>query len=117
VTDRERAAALVAEIEALLGDLDGEALLALRGDVARLDGRILTDLLRASSPAAAAPGRDPERFLGVKDLAARLDKSADWIYRNRETLPFPAHTVGGEIKFRVGDVERYFRRIGRSRNG
>lgn len=72
---------------------------------------VLTAL--ASVPAAPEGGGRVEpasgdRLLDVKEAAARLGASADYLYRHAKRLPFTVR-IGSRLRFSSAGIDRYIR--------
>lgn len=68
----------------------------------------------ASGPAAvpsgnAAPANSSDRLLTVPELAARMNTSADYIYRHSEQWPF-TRRLGRSLRFSQNGYERWMAR-------
>jgi excisionase family DNA binding protein len=58
-------------------------------------------------------GHSTDALLNVKEAAARLGTSADWLYRRTKSLPFVVR-VGRHVRFSANGIDRYIRnRMGR----
>ena len=47
------------------------------------------------------------RLLSVADLATYLGVKPQWIYNNHRSLGIPARKIGGHLRFRLTDVDRW----------
>jgi excisionase family DNA binding protein len=45
--------------------------------------------------------------LSVADLATYLGVKPQWIYNNHRSLGIPARKIGGHLRFRLTDVDRW----------
>lgn len=45
--------------------------------------------------------------MSVEDLAAYLGVKKGWIYNNHRALRLPARRIGGHLRFRLSDVDRW----------
>jgi predicted DNA-binding transcriptional regulator AlpA len=91
--------------------LTAEAVASARGELARLDSLLLARLMNASG--ALSPSPPTDRRLNVKEAAAKLGTSKDWLYRHAGTLPFTVR-IGRGVGFSEAGIERYLRqRAGR----
>ncbi len=70
---------------------------------------LLRLLLREKVPAPPPP------LLKLEEAAAKLDKSKSWLYHNYRGLGLGFKKIGGELRFRGADVERFLRVGGRRR--
>ncbi len=50
------------------------------------------------------------RLLSVSDLAAYLGVKTAWIYNNHKAVGLPGRKVGGHLRFRLADVDRWIDR-------
>ena len=65
-------------------------------------GRLVSDLHRQSVAA------ENDEILGVKEAAHAIGKSADWMYRHADTLPFTVH-IGRSLRFSRLGLQRWLR--------
>jgi len=107
-------AAMVASLEALdIQHAPSEALLALLAACAAAEARIAVRLAAvAPEPAAPAPV-EPERFISVKEAAARIGVAPKWLYRRKKTLPFMREVAPGTWRVSVPALDRWMARRGR----
>ncbi|MFG2113901.1 helix-turn-helix domain-containing protein [Streptomyces sp. NPDC048718] len=54
------------------------------------------------------------RLMSVTDLAEYLGVTPAWVYNNHRTLNIPAFKIGGHLRFRPTDVDRWIERDCRS---
>ncbi|WP_175410121.1 helix-turn-helix domain-containing protein [Streptomyces sp. TRM64462] len=47
------------------------------------------------------------RLMSVTDLAEYLGVTHAWVYNNHRALNIPACKIGGHLRFRPSDVERW----------
>ena len=80
-----------------------EELPRLLGDLAEVTAIALARLI--APPAAQIP----DRLLGVEEAAKRLGISKDYLYRNRNRLPF-TRRLGRSLRFSEQGIDRYLRR-------
>jgi excisionase family DNA binding protein len=66
----------------------------------------------APEPAAPAP-LGPERFISVKEAAARLGVSPKWLYRRKKTLPFMREVAPGTWRVSEPALDRWMHNRGR----
>jgi excisionase family DNA binding protein len=52
---------------------------------------------------------DEERWVGVEDVAKRLDVNKDSVYRWIEKMGLPAHRVGRLFRFKISEVDEWVR--------
>lgn len=45
--------------------------------------------------------------MSVADLAVYLGVTAAWVYNNHRALGLPARKIGGHLRFRLADVDRW----------
>lgn len=50
------------------------------------------------------------RLMTVDELAEYLGKKPAWIYNNHRTLGIPSRKVGGSLRFRLSEVDRWIDR-------
>ncbi|HEY6293324.1 MAG TPA: helix-turn-helix domain-containing protein [Terriglobia bacterium] len=97
---------------AALSELPAEVIPALRGELARLDTLLLTQLL------ASANGQEQEEpqgdhLLTIEEAATKLRSSKDWLYRHAATLPFTIRR-GRSLRFSDQGIEKWIaQRAGR----
>jgi len=93
-------------------DLQPEAIPAIRGELARLDTLLLSQLLQPGN----RQGRnqeDGDRLLNAHEAAEKLAASTDYLYRHSSKLPFTVR-LGRKVRFSEAGIERYIRaRMGR----
>jgi len=51
-----------------------------------------------------------KRLFDVKDVAAMLGFTEDWVYRKTRQGDFPHVRIGGRIRFRLEDIEQFITR-------
>lgn len=88
------------ELARLLGDL------VQREELARL--RLRSGLLSASDNRGRAAGQEADENLDAAEAARRLGISRDWLYKNRDRLPF-AVKLGRRVVFSARGLERWNR--------
>jgi len=96
---------------ARIADVSPEIIAGLRGELAAIDTLLLGRLL---SPIRSAERRSqPDRRLNVKEAAAKLGMSRDWLYRHAAAQPFTVK-IGRSVGFSEEGIERWLRqRAGR----
>ncbi|MFF4531065.1 helix-turn-helix domain-containing protein [Streptomyces sp. NPDC001407] len=47
------------------------------------------------------------RLMSVTDLAEYLGVTPAWVYNNHRALNIPARKIGGHLRFRPSDVDRW----------
>jgi len=98
-------ATVVAALEALdLAAAPSEALVALLAACAATEARIAVRLATAEPPAPVDAGSD--RFLTVREAAARLGMKPQYIYDNKATLPFVSR-LGRAVRVSERRLARY----------
>ena len=98
-------ASVVVALEALdLNHALPGALVPLLAACAATEARIAVRLAMAEPPAAVDAG--PDRFLTVREAAARLAMKPQYIYDNKATLPFVAR-VGRAVRISEHKLARY----------
>lgn len=85
-------------------DLPADVARALLAQVAPLQMALLG---RAFAPDGPGAGRD--RLLTVKDAAAKIGQSAEWLYKHASTLPFTVRN-GRALRFSEVGIEAWIRR-------
>lgn len=50
------------------------------------------------------------RLMSVADLAKYLGVTPAWVYNNHRALNIPARKIGGHLRFRPSDVDRWIER-------
>ena len=85
-------------------DLPPQVARALLAQVAPLQMSLLG---RAFAPDGVGGGRD--RLLAVKDAAAKLGQSVEWLYKHASTLPFTIRN-GRALRFSEVGIEAWIRR-------
>ena len=90
----------------LIDALAPEAVARLRGELTRLDSLLLACLMSANSGLTPHPPTD--RRLSVKEAAAKLGVSRDYLYRHADHLPFTVR-IGRSLGFSEAGVDRYLR--------
>jgi excisionase family DNA binding protein len=89
-------------------DVDLVPVRALPGFIAELAGlqaRAAARLRQADEGPEPSPCVD--RLLDVREAAARLGMSADWLYRHRDKLPFARRVGRRAVRFSEVDLERW----------
>jgi len=83
-----------------------EEVASARGELSRLDSLLLARLMSAIGGLTPRPPTD--RRLSVKEAAAKLGTSKDWLYRHAGTLPFTVR-IGRGVGFSEAGIERFLR--------
>jgi excisionase family DNA binding protein len=108
-------ASVVAALEALdLAHAPPGAMVSLLAACAATEARIAVRLATAAAEPAAPVDAGPDRFLTVKEAAARLGMTPQYIYDNQATLPFVAH-VGRAVRISEHKLGRYMANRTRTR--
>jgi predicted DNA-binding transcriptional regulator AlpA len=89
-----------------VNDLSVEDVPALRGELATLDSLLLARLL---SNGQAVPPAPSDRRLTVREAAAKLGCSADWLYRHGDGLKLTIR-MGRSLGFSEQRIEEWMRR-------
>lgn len=78
--------------------------------VVALAGKLLSIGVRSGDAVASThgPSERSDRLLGVKEMATKMGKSADWVYRNWKKLP--SIRVGGSIRFSERAIDEFITR-------
>jgi len=101
-------AAVVATLEALdLEHASPGALVPVLAACAALEARIAVRLATASAEAPAPADAGPDRFLTVREAAARLGVQAQYIYEHKKTLPFVERVGSRAIRVSERRLARY----------
>ncbi|MER7315721.1 helix-turn-helix domain-containing protein [Streptomyces halstedii] len=50
---------------------------------------------------------DNARLMSVAELAEYLGVTPAWVYNNHRPLNIPARKIGGHLRFRLADVDRW----------
>ena len=105
---------MVAALEALdLAHAAPAALVPLLAACKATEARIKVRLATAApEPETSAPV-GPERFIAVKEAAARLSVAPKWLYRRKKTLPFMREVAPGTWRVSVPALDRWMARRGR----
>jgi hypothetical protein len=97
----------VAALEALdLAHASPEALVPLLAACAATEARIAVRLATAAAESPTPVDAGPDRFLTVREAAARLGMTPQYIYDNQVTLPFVGH-VGRAVRVSEHRLARY----------
>jgi excisionase family DNA binding protein len=90
-------------------DIDRLPLRALPNLIAELAGlqARAAARLRQSDTAAESSTVGSDRLLDIREAAARLGMSADWLYRHRDKLPFARRVGRRAVRFSESDLERW----------
>jgi len=91
--------------------LPKDVIAELRGQIAKLDTLLLSQLLTNKQP---QPSLDGDRLLTAIEAAQKLGATEDWLYRHASTLPFVVRVGKKHLRFSEAGIERYIRqRTGR----
>ncbi|MEW1912824.1 helix-turn-helix domain-containing protein [Kitasatospora sp. NPDC085895] len=52
----------------------------------------------------------PNRLMNVNELASYLAMKPAWVYNNHRTLGIPSRKIGGHLRFRQSEVDRWIDR-------
>ena len=92
--------------------LPPEAIPMMLGELERLRATLWARLSLPQSN-GHGPGEGGDRLLDVREAAAKLGASQDYLYRNSSKLPFTVR-LGRKVLFSENGIERYIRaRTGR----
>ena len=83
-----------------------EAIVELRGQIARLHTLLLSRLLAGGE---VQPGTDGDRLLTASEAAQKLGATEDWLYRHANTLPFALRVGRKHLRFSEAGMDRYIR--------
>ena len=89
-----------------LDQVPAEDLPALALYLAALQGRAAARSLEACTRITAASSNGSEALLDVRDAAARLNLSVDWLYKHAKELPF-TRRLGRAVRFDPGGLARW----------
>ncbi|MER5551572.1 helix-turn-helix domain-containing protein [Streptomyces sp. NPDC002793] len=53
---------------------------------------------------------EPNRMMSVNDLADYLAMKPAWVYNNHRALGIPSRKIGGHLRFRRSEVDRWIDR-------
>jgi hypothetical protein len=101
-------AGVVAALEAVdLKHAPPAALVPLLAACAATEARIAVRLATASAEPAPPADVGPDRFLTVREAAVRVGMTAQYIYENKDTLPFVARVGTRAIRVSERRLARY----------
>jgi hypothetical protein len=107
-------ASVIAALEALdLAHAPPGALVPLLAACAATEGRIAVRLAMAEPPAPVDAG--PDRFLTVREAAARVGMTAQYIYEHQATLPFVVRVGTRALRISEARLTRYMANRPRTR--
>jgi len=90
-----------------------EAIPGLRGKLAELDTMLRMRVAMAQSNGQGQAQGGGDRLLGVKEAAAKLGTTEDWLYRH-DKLPFVVRLGKKQVRYSEAGIDRYIRsRAGR----
>ena len=101
--------AMLAEIIShpeVLAKIPREQIPALLLEIASLQGALAASLLNGAETAGAQGNGD--KLLEVKEAAAKLSVTEDWLYRKGSKLPFVVR-MGRNIRFSEQGINRFIR--------
>jgi predicted DNA-binding transcriptional regulator AlpA len=109
VTDEHHSvelAALLPSIDAI-DELPVRTLPAVIAELIALQARAVSRL--REHDASPKPVASPDRLLDVRQAAARLGMSPDWLYRHKRELPFARRIGRRAVRFSEAGLERWER--------
>ena len=89
-----------------IDEVPAEHLLAVALYLAALQVRAAARSAEACTPIAAASSTGSEALLDVREAAARLNLSVDWLYGHAKTLPF-TRRLGRAVRFDPAGLARW----------
>lgn len=89
-----------------------EALPAFLAQLAALQARVAARIASAPFTTRETP-RERDTLLTVKQAAARLSVSPDWLYRRAATLPFTRSLSPRALRFSATGIDRWLRQQSR----
>jgi hypothetical protein len=92
----------------LVSKLNREELGALLAQIKMLEGVVMARLLASIPDPADSAETCDDRLLDVKEAAARLAVTEDFLYR-RKGLPFRVNVGPGQARFSAKGIERWIR--------
>src|SRR5436190_23816489 len=97
-----------------LKNVPAEKIPAVLAQLAAAQGLLAARLLQNGGNESHHDAGERGKLLDVNEAAKRIGKSADWLYRNSEKLPFTVR-VGRSVKFSEAGLEKWIRlRSGRN---
>jgi predicted DNA-binding transcriptional regulator AlpA len=75
--------------------------------LAALQTRAAARMALAASPPYPAPEPAAETLLDARTAAARLGMSTDWLYRNKDKLPFTRRVGTRTVRFSESGITRW----------
>ncbi len=96
-----------------VSDVPLEAIPALCGKLKELDVALELRVALAGNHGQAGTSRDGDRLLDVKEAAAKLGLSKDYLYRNGSKLPFVV-LIGRQVRYSQAGIDKFIKqRMGR----
>lgn len=98
---------MTSQLQELLNTLPNmgtDELPSLLGDLEHVKAAATARLWGATPPAVQQAA--PDQLLDIKTAAERIGMSVDWLYDNKEKLPF-TRRVGGRVRFSAKGIEHY----------
>jgi predicted DNA-binding transcriptional regulator AlpA len=92
----------------MLAQIPGDSIAPLLVQIASLQNALAARLLEEASGNAADRNGNGDTLLGVKEAAAKLGVTEDWLYRRSDKLPFVVR-MGRNVRFSLQGIERYIR--------
>ena len=90
-------------------DIPPATAVALLGRLAGLQTVLLARALAPGGGGNVDGALAEDRLLSVKDAAAQLGHSEDWLYRHAAKLPFTVRTGARDIRFSAAGLARWIR--------
>lgn len=99
-------AALLEQLRKALAELPCQELPGAIGELEALKATLWAALTNGAPEGA---GAEADQLLDVRQAAAKLHVSADWLYRRAGTLPFTVRPSPGRLRFSTRGIERWIR--------
>src|SRR3990172_4994515 len=101
----------IAESPALVSEMAADLVETLLGKCSVVQGALVSRLLALRVNGGNQPERPTEgdRLLDVREAAAKLGTSRDYLYRNSDKLPFVVR-IGRQVRYSEAGIEKFIRR-------
>lgn len=78
----------------------------------RLAAKVVAQLANGAGPGSAPQPQEPDRVIGVAEVALTLGRSKRWVYAQvqRDLLPFRIRLPGPGLAFSARGLDRYLAR-------